>query len=1117
MFTPVEEKLLDIFEGIIKWMYESFVAPFIDLPTLKNLIYGKYKEGDLVWGTFEPSNLTEALNPIYYTMMTLSGFFIVAFIILYGIRISGAPLNPQKRTDSIELIKDLVLVGIVLLNLPTLYDLMFTVNQGIVNAFNGAYESALDDLGNEEEDEGILGWLFVQLILLGLMVWANFYYMMRKLTLIILMGMGPLMMAFWLHPQFKPITSSWLKELTGSIFVQSIHAFVFWTVATLSSSSSGFIETVIVYLIFIPISESIRRLLLMGGEMQGGLAKAGAMLGLGALSGMYGAVKGAIGDKSVTSALKGAYQGLKDQKAGGADSPEEKNAINSLPGTDVGTTTTANKMLKAGEIFSRGGKAVFGMAGAVAGSPMGPVSAIIGATGASAVGGVMGGAAGRVGTAALQGIAERHKKGVENKNATAGKNDDGFEENFANQIAEQDTASWAATNKTSELARLQELHPDATPEQLENKFQQIAAQKRAGFYQDAKRNFASISNKDNGKFANGDSLVGTTSQAMAENWGANNQNDFFNNYDKTNPQKDGEKLEDFQVRRMNAFINKKDEMRLAFANKGNEVISQMGAVDGAEPVSKTEFANRLASSIGGIKDVGNTTGLSSAAQQAVSHVQGESVLNPKGKGNVLFLASRMANLQTEKMKEGYISEQTAQGINQSTAEQQWESIKPAVHRANLNKFNESAQAANNLTYSSGLSKGIEWSSQKGANLAKWASGFSGASGFVQGTNNLSEAVQSGMKSFSSTMAVSSQFGSTGIVSQIKGFKQASVDAVNTTIGTIAEQAGGAVAAQSKLQNATGYTTGMFFGAAGYQVGKSVVSRVSPFKQAVQEQIKSPSEVMQMAQTVTDENGNTRIAPGAVRQVITPNESYVEVRTKSGTSQVVSRKGAGHSGLRKGDVIYQDLEMQGDSLMVASPKNGGSSSYRMDSGGGRVPSSIMIAANPNELLGSPRVSNTHRPITRNREIPSYSQSVDNGQFYIEDLKNHGMENMQVVVEKDRQFVTGQKGGVTYRVSPVYAGDTRMSKTESINIPVSIKNNKLAPTNPVVTSQVAVHSNMVSLDDTNISGDTNAAADHQYYSSQTVGSLMVSRDALRAQRSLNKRQELDQVRRKQGLLG
>ncbi|MDX1806402.1 MAG: type IV secretion system protein [Paenisporosarcina sp.] len=1128
MFDAVGDKLIGIFESIFMWMFDSFIQPFLEIPTLKNLVFGRTDKDTAVWGTFRPSELTDALGPMFNTMAVLSGFFLVAFIVFYGIRISGAPLNPSRRNEMIEFFKDILIVGVVLVNLPTLYDLLFQVNSAFVGLFSGAYDNqsidrmnniGKDFIGNEEEGPGnavmgVLGLIFVQLILLGLMLWANFYYMMRKITLLILMALGPLMMVFYLHPQFKPITAAWIKELTGSIFVQSIHAFVFWTVATISTQENGFVGTVIVYLVFIPISESVRRLFNMGGDMQGGLAKAGAMLGMAGLAGMAGSVKGALDGQSVMGALKGAYSGVKKGKGlgsgtgNGETGDDLKSTLGANAGADNGTTPRAEKMLRAGDIMGKMGKATFGMAGAVAGSALGPVGAMMGASGGFAAGGVVGGVTGRAGMAALQAIPNRLSKGKEAWDAKDSKNGE-FGENLANEMADRDTTSWANSNEASVKKGLKEKFPDLSAKDIDAKFDEEKAKKREGFYTGAKAKFSSAADYAKGK-ASGDDLVAASSQGMADAWGDENQKDFFDNYDKKSPKRDNESQLDYYARRMTAFNKKKSGMRDAFAEKGQQYVAG-NAADGQEPIDKEAFNNHMKQAVQGVPDVGNVEAITQGGQSAVSKVQGAQLFNKNGKPNKLFLAGSMANAKTQEMEQAFVSSQEAGGVPKEVAQKDWnQNHKQQVHAENLSNYKDSVDSADGSTYSIGAKGVAQRVGQKAVQTLAFAGATTGvSSGF--GLVPLLRATSDGVGAGVTRMMVGEDGQPTG--NKILQIIPATKAAFNTGINTLADEQGGAVNAQANFQNKVGYTAGIFTGTTGYQASKKLASKISPYKQQTQEAIQSVSEVIQMAQTTTDDHGNVTIAPGAVRQVTTPNESYIEVRTKSGDTQVVSRKGSGHTGLKKGEVVYQDLEAKGDTLVVSSSNGSPSSTYRMDSGGGKVPSSVNIESHPSTLLGNPSVGKMHKPQER-QHVPIFNQAVDSGKFYVSDISDQGMENVQVVVEKDRQFVTAQKGGETYRVSPIYAGDTRLGSSETVQIPVEVKNQQLVP-NQSPGSKVAVQS---IIQTTHESYDyDNKDASVPYYSTQEVKTLVPSRHSERAHQSIGKRSELDTVRRKQGLLG
>lgn len=1099
----VADKINDILEAIFIWMWESLSGPFDgNVFSLKELVFGRTKDGDLVWGTFQPTDLTEAFTPLYYSVATLSGFVLVAFIVIHGMRITSSGLNPNQRNEMIKFFYDLLIIMFVLLNLTTFYDLLFQMNQGVVGLFNGSYESNLDNMKDAEMDSfgGVIGWLLVQLVLLGLGLWANFYYFMRKVTLILLMAMGPLMLMFYLNPKFKGMTGAWTKELIGSIFIQSIHAFVFWTVAVLSANSNGLIETVILYAIFIPISESLRGLLGMGGGMQGGLNKAGAMMGMAALSGMYGAAKGALGDQSVMGAMKGAYDGVKGKgkgKGSESENGEAKDTSSSIGASagDLGTSSRAEKMLRAGDIMSKAGKASFGAAGAIAGMGLGPIGSMAGATLGSVSGGIVGGLTGRAGAVAVQaipGIKNQLAKGAAaSEMAKNGFSPDNLDNNLASSIADRSTTSWADENKESVMNAFKEKFPDATPKEAEAHFNSVQAQKREGFLQDAKSNVASLKAKE-GQFASGNSMVNASAEAMASQWGNDNQKSFNDAYDKENLQSGQGYTADYLAKRSNAFNGKKAEMKKAFTDAGNQFVSQ-NAVNGIEPISKDAFQEHMSGAVAGISGVGDTGKLVQAGNQAVAHVTGASVIGAKGKPNESFIVGQLAASKTNEMKDKFVGEQMAQGVSKNSATQNWmDNHQQTAHANNVQSFQGSLDQA---------SQGIKFRSNPNSTISKASDLVSQTGAFVSGATgygSLKEVVSSASQGAVAGYKTNSNAGfKTQMSSAIKG-------GIEGGANQIVEQQGGAVEAQAKLQNIVGYTAGAMLGPKGYQIGKKASLAMTPFKSQVQEEIQSVSEVIQMARTTTDPNGNTQIAPGAVRQVITRDASYIEVQTKSGTTQTVSRKGAGHSTLKQGEVVYQDLQAVDDSLVVAQSKGGQSSTYRLDSGGGRIPSRVQVSQNPTTLLSdSVQGSVKAAPVQKNN-LPIFNQKVDSGNFTVEDLQ--GMSNPQVVMEKNRQFVTAQKEGVTYRVSPVYAGDTRLGSAETINIPVQVNGSQLQATKQVSPVSVGTSSGT------------------PYYSSKSieglvvgVGEMMHSKHEDHANRSVEKREALDRYRRKQGLLG
>lgn len=135
-------------------------------------------------------------------------------------------------------------------------------------------------------------------------------------------------------------------------------------------------------------------------------------------------------------------------------------------------------------------------------------------------------------------------------------------------------------------------------------------------------------------------------------------------------------------------------------------------------------------------------------------------------------------------------------------------------------------------------------------------------------------------------------------------------------------------------------------------------------------------------------------------------------------------------------------------------------------------------------------------------------MDSGNFKVEEIKAQGLSNPRVVVEKNRQFVTAEKDGISYRVSPVFAGDSRLGSSQTIEIPVQADGARLAVKNSVPNSDVGALT----------------SSNQAYYSSRSVEGLIISVEDMmdskhmeHASQSAEKRRYLDQVRRKQGLLG
>lgn len=607
MMDIIGDKLADVFNPLFSVIYAWIVKPFLELKLFKTLIYGSSEDEDLVFNTFTPDEIEKIVKPGMDVIMILAVFLLLIAIVLAGMKMSSVAINPANRTYIIEFFKDFAIVAILLLNLPTLYSLIFGVNDAIISVFSVAHEDALMEMKETiEPGDDVLGQMIIQLCLLGLFIWGNFYYMMRKLTLVLFMILGPLMAVMLLIPQTKGITIGWLKEFIGTVFVQSVHACLYWVIALMSITESG-LEAVILYIIFIPTAEALRSLLGMGGQMSNGLSKAGAMFGMSALAGMYGSVKGAIGDKSVAGALRGAANGIKDSagRNSGSDSDENtennvKSTLGGNTGTDTGTNSLAERMLKPGDVTSKMGKMALGMAGSIAGSPMGPAGAIAGSTVGFGVGGVVGGVAGRVGGAGVEGVklgAKQLAKGAKSgwQNAKDSYNAESLaDEKLANELADADTTSWASNNKEQFMEQMKEKFPDAHEESLEGMWSSKVNDKKSDFLKQARQTVGDIK-KNDGAFGKAQQVADKATGRLTEAWADNNKEHFMNEYDRNNPITEENDLATHNMNKQASWNNALENKRNEIADLSNETAKSMsnGLPENHAYINKEDFANMV--------------------------------------------------------------------------------------------------------------------------------------------------------------------------------------------------------------------------------------------------------------------------------------------------------------------------------------------------------------------------------------------------------------------------------------------------------------------------------------------------------------------------------------------
>ncbi|MED2795432.1 type IV secretion system protein [Bacillus wiedmannii] len=618
------EKIIDWVGGLIIHMVKALLAPIYGfMDTIPVLVFGGDNANlDFLYSKNAVTNVLDTGMPVMFKFVA---FCVLVSVVVTAAKYSATAINPNNRTALIEYAKDLMIISICLWHLDFFYNFVFDLNNWITLEFkeaingvnNGNFnpdqqipllKSGLSDnktiteLSMEGHKNDYMFIIFGLFIEAGLMIWANFYYLMRAVTLYVLMLLGPVMVGMWLFPQKKQQTLYWIREFMGTVLIQAIHAITLWLVITLIGGAQNPIIKLVLLAMFIPVGEIVKSFIGLSTNASAGIHRAGTMMGMGALASVAGLVKGVRDDyRSAKDKGKEKKDGEKDNKED-ADNP--KNALGANLGTDVGTTSRAARMLKAGQIGSSIGKAATGLAGMAAGAGLGPGAMVVGSQVGSALGGAPGGVAGRSVAAVSEGAVAlgKHFGSSVKKGADTYSNLNGepypelTDEDIAQDLATKDFENWKADNPDSAVAsRLKQAFPGASEAEIAKKVAKTNSDQMSHFKNQRKQDLQSMK-KNATPYGNARDLVNAATNAFQKGYEADHKDTFMSQLPENMSVEEKEK-------HWNDHLNTKVQ---GFRNHAEQAAIKAGAmpVDGKDKqgnnlfdksyVNKDAFASRLA-------------------------------------------------------------------------------------------------------------------------------------------------------------------------------------------------------------------------------------------------------------------------------------------------------------------------------------------------------------------------------------------------------------------------------------------------------------------------------------------------------------------------------------------
>ncbi|MCU7756696.1 type IV secretion system protein (plasmid) [Bacillus cereus] len=612
------EKIIDWVGGLVIHMVKALLAPIYGfMDTIPVLVFGGDKSNlDFL---YEKNAVTNVLDTGMPVMFKLVAFCVLVSVVITAAKYSATTLNPNNRTALIEYAKDLMIISICLWHLDFFYNFIFDLNSWIILEFkealgnfnpdqqipllkNGlADNKTITELSMKDHKNDYMFIIFGLFIEAGLMIWANFYYLMRAVTLYVLMLLGPVMVGMWMFPQKKQQTLYWIRELMGAVLIQAIHAITLWLVITLIGGAQNPIIKLILLAMFIPVGEIVKSFIGLSTNASAGIHRAGTMMGMGALASVAGLVKG-VRDDYRNSKAKPDDKGDKEKTKEDADNP--KDALGANLGTDVGTTSRAARMLKAGQIGSSIGKAATGLAGMAAGAGLGPGAMVAGSQVGSALGSAPGAVAGRSVAAVGEGavalgkhIGSSVKKGADTYSNLNGESyPELTDEDIAQDLATKDFENWKADNPDSAVAsRLKQAFPGASDAEIAKKVAKTNNDQISRFSNQRKQDLQNMK-KAATPYGNARDLVNAATNAFQKGYEADHKDTFMSQLPENMSAEEKEK-------HWNDHLNTKVQ---GFRNHAEQAATKAGAmpVDAKDKqgnnlfdksyVNKDAFASRLA-------------------------------------------------------------------------------------------------------------------------------------------------------------------------------------------------------------------------------------------------------------------------------------------------------------------------------------------------------------------------------------------------------------------------------------------------------------------------------------------------------------------------------------------
>lgn len=242
--------------------FTNGVRSLLGLQSIDELVYNKKtRSTDRYYGGIMPVEWMKKATTFHMIFQGITWVIISVAILKLLFTKNLSTINPAMRVSLMEGIKNLIMTGFLLISVFLVINTLINVNEKLVSIFSTTAPDYSGFTGVSNDYKTLSG-AFLQLYYLFITIYLNFVYIIRALTIAILIASAPLfIVSIAFGQKSKALFESWIRELIANIFLQSIQAFVLSMLLNIQIGARG-IELAVVSFALIPITKWFKSLII---------------------------------------------------------------------------------------------------------------------------------------------------------------------------------------------------------------------------------------------------------------------------------------------------------------------------------------------------------------------------------------------------------------------------------------------------------------------------------------------------------------------------------------------------------------------------------------------------------------------------------------------------------------------------------------------------------------------------------------------------------------------------------------------------------------------------------------------------------------------------------------